>query len=97
MTMDATVNQMIIWWRVVDRALHDKGQWSFVTSGGITHPHRVIDEDEQSITFFGTVEPSPHPVVSLHCDGEFVTMIHADVSNGGLFRWRLDIHPVTVR
>jgi hypothetical protein len=91
MKLELMVGRTVAWARVIERALHEDGAWTFRTSEGTTPAHRVIDRERAEIVFTGIVRPSADGVVELHAAGDFVTMATADFSKGERLTWRLSL------
>lgn len=96
MKLELMVGRTVAWARIVERALHDGGPWTFRTSAGTTPAHRVIDRERAEIVFTGIARPSQDGVVELYAHEDFVTMTTADFGKGEKLTWRLSLMPTTV-
>lgn len=91
MKLELMVGRTVAWARIVERALHDGGPWTFRTSAGTTPAHRVIDRERAEIVFTGVAQPTPDGVVELYAADDFVTMTTADFGKGEKLTWRLSL------
>jgi hypothetical protein len=91
MKMELAVSQALTWARIVERAFHDPGPWTFKTASGVTPAHRVKDPVRSEIVFTGMVSPSPDGFVELCSQNEMVTVAQADLTRGEAITWRLSL------
>jgi hypothetical protein len=91
MKLELMVSRTVAWARIVERALHDSGPWTFRTAAGITPADRLIDREKAEIIFTGIARPSADGVVELYSAGDFVTMTTADFTKGDKLTWRLSL------
>lgn len=91
MRLELMVSQAVAWARVIERAVHDPGPWSFRTSSGTTPAHRIIDRERAEIVFTGVALPASDGAVELYAGGDFVTVMPMDFSQGNKVSWRMQL------
>lgn len=90
MRLELMVAQAVAWARVIERALHDRGPWTFRTEHGISPAHRIINRKAGEIVFhgvalgFGDRQP-----VALYCGDDLITVTNADLTQGEHLTWKI--------
>lgn len=95
MRLDTMVAQAVAWARVIERALHDRGPWTFRTAHGTTVAHRIVNHKDAEVVFRGMALGDGDETIALYCGDELVTVTRADLTEGNEIRWRLLVSSVT--